>query len=78
MVSSPPSVTVDRRWYVIQQDGDITSFDPSDPGPGSTTSFLDISDRTLNDTGETGLLGMALHPDFPEDPRAFVFLHKPG
>ncbi|HKJ17784.1 MAG TPA: PQQ-dependent sugar dehydrogenase, partial [Xanthomonadales bacterium] len=34
---------------------------------------LDISDRTLNDTGETGLLGLAFHPEFPENNKAYVF-----
>jgi len=32
---------------------------------------LDLSDRVLGQ-GERGLLGLALHPDWPNDPRAFV------
>ena len=33
--------------------------------------FLDLSDR-LTAGGERGLLGLAFHPDFPDDPRFFV------
>ena len=33
--------------------------------------FLDISDR-ITSGGERGLLGLAFHPDFPDDPRFFV------
>ena len=33
--------------------------------------FLDIGDR-LTAGGERGLLGLAFHPDFPDDPRFFV------
>jgi glucose/arabinose dehydrogenase len=33
--------------------------------------FLDIRDRIASG-GERGLLGLALHPEFPEDPRFFV------
>ena len=38
---------------------------------GATTVALDIGDRVLGQ-GERGLLGLALHPDWPDDPRAFV------
>jgi glucose/arabinose dehydrogenase len=34
-------------------------------------AFLDITDR-IKSGGEQGLLGLAFHPDFPEDPRFFV------
>jgi glucose/arabinose dehydrogenase len=42
-----------------------------DPGTGSTEVSLDITDRVLGD-GEQGLLGLALHPNWPDDPRAYV------
>jgi glucose/arabinose dehydrogenase len=42
-----------------------------DPASGDLELVLDIDDRVLGD-GERGLLGLALHPDWPDDPRAFV------
>ena len=42
-----------------------------DPGTGATEVSLDITDRVL-ESFEQGLLGLALHPDWPDDPRAYV------
>ena len=48
--------------YVGSRDGRIETIDPSAP-PGSGTPFLDIRSRVW--TGQdSGLLGMAFHPDF--------------
>jgi uncharacterized repeat protein (TIGR03806 family) len=58
------------RWFVTELDGHIRSFTNS-PTVGSTTMFLDISGRTVFG-GEQGLFGIAFHPNFPADPRAFV------
>ena len=41
------------------------------PGRGERAIALDISDRVLGE-GERGLLGLALHPSWPEEGRAFV------
>ncbi|MCA1569250.1 MAG: PQQ-dependent sugar dehydrogenase [Chloroflexi bacterium] len=41
------------------------------PGRGERSTSLDIRDRVLGE-GERGLLGLALHPDWPQDGRAFV------
>ena len=41
------------------------------PGSGERAIALDISDRVLGE-GERGLLGLVLHPDWPEVGRAFV------
>lgn len=41
------------------------------PDRGETSVALDITDRVLGQ-GEQGLLGLALHPDWPDDARAFV------
>jgi glucose/arabinose dehydrogenase len=46
-----------------------------DPESGSTEVALDISDRVIGDN-EQGLLGLALHPDWPDDSRAY--LHYSG
>ena len=41
------------------------------PERGDRTTALDITDRVSGD-GERGLLGLVLHPNWPDDDRAFV------
>ena len=56
-------------WLLVQeQNGRLIALETAS---GDTALALDISDRVLGG-GERGLLGMALHPDFPTDARAFV------
>jgi glucose/arabinose dehydrogenase len=58
------------RWVVVQQDGHVLSF--ADTANVSTTStMLDISDRIVF-RNVHGLLGLAFHPNFPTDARAWV------
>lgn len=61
-----------RRWFVVEQDGIVKSFDIG--SPTTTSTFVDITDRVyFGGVGaETGLLGMAFHPNFPADNRVFV------
>lgn len=61
----------DTRWFVVEQAGRIRVFD-NIPAVTSTSSFLDISGRVASG-GETGLLGMAFHPDFPADARVYLY-----
>ncbi|MEM9352911.1 MAG: PQQ-dependent sugar dehydrogenase [Planctomycetota bacterium] len=51
--------------YVIDQRGEIYSFDPSSPNP-TPTVFLDLSTAVpnFNFQFQTGVRGMAFHPDF--------------
>lgn len=58
------------RWFVAEQAGLIRSFDNNAAVPG-TLDFLDIRGR-VNFSGEAGLLGLAFHPDFAVNGRAFV------
>ena len=44
----------------------------SETGRSRPNSFLDIS-GAVSGGGEQGLLGLAFHPDFPDDPRLFVY-----
>jgi uncharacterized repeat protein (TIGR03806 family) len=66
----------DSRWYVVQKTGSVRVFD-NNAGVSSTTTFIDIAGRLNSDADsandERGLLGMAFHPDFPTDPRVFLF-----
>jgi glucose/arabinose dehydrogenase len=54
--------------YVVEQEGTIRVLRGSvvEPQP-----FLDIREQVLSG-GEQGLLALALHPDYPEDPRFYV------
>ena len=56
-------------WLLVnERGGTVVAVHPSD---GRTSLVLDITDRVLG-AGEQGLLGLALHPDWPDVPRAFV------
>ena len=51
--------------YVFDQRGKIYSFDPSLPSP-TPSVFLDLSTAVanFNDGAQTGVRGLAFHPDF--------------
>jgi glucose/arabinose dehydrogenase len=56
-------------WLLVhEQAGHVVAIHPE---TGERTTSLDIRDRVLAG-GERGLLGLVLHPDWPEDGRAFV------
>jgi glucose/arabinose dehydrogenase len=56
------------RLFVVEQEGFILML-----GAGGLEEepFLDLSQKVLC-CGERGLLGLAFHPSFPDDPRLFV------
>ena len=56
------------RIFVVEQSGRIRVVQD---GRLAADPFLDIGDR-LTSGGERGLLGLAFHPSFPDDPRLFV------
>lgn len=58
------------RWYVVEQGGTVRAF-ANDPAVADAALVLDIRAR-VSSGGETGLLGMAFHPNFPADPRVFL------
>ncbi len=53
--------------FVVERTGTVTRNSDGDP-----SIVLDIVDRVGWDMNEQGLLGLALHPDFPDDPRGFL------
>jgi len=57
------------RLFIVGQDGRIWVADAN--GTVHADPMVDLRDR-LTSGGEQGLLGLALHPGFPNDPRAFV------
>ncbi len=62
------TATPDGWLLVNERIGRVIAVDPE---TGSTEVSLDITDRVL-ESFEQGLLGLALHPDWPDDPRAYV------
>src|SRR5665811_1946702 len=57
----------DARIYVLEQAGVIRVVEN-----GQMREFLDIRDLVTRRGNEQGLLGLAFHPNYPDDPRAFV------
>ena len=57
------------RLFVAAQDGKIWIVQPD--GSVGATPAIDLGPR-IRSGGEQGLLGLALHPSFPTDPRVFV------
>jgi glucose/arabinose dehydrogenase len=63
------------HWFVIEQGGVVRVF-PNLPAVAASDVgiFIDISAPTkVTFSGEAGLLGMAFHPNFPTDPRVYLF-----
>ena len=63
----------DERWFSVEKNGLVFSFDASNPDVSRLETVLDITDRVIDDTSETGLLGMAFHPLFPSQNTAYLF-----
>jgi hypothetical protein len=57
-----------NRLFVVEQPGRIKVLQPGERTP---TVFLDISNK-VKAGGENGLLGLAFHPQYPENHRFFV------
>jgi hypothetical protein len=70
-LSSPMQVVADPEpgmLYVVEQEGTVQVLRGSAVAP---EPFLDIRDEVTSG-GEQGLLALALHPAFPDDPRFYV------
>lgn len=59
------------RLFVVQQRGIVYVFE-NDPSVSSRKVFLNLSDRVSQSGGETGLLGLAFHPSYPDTPFFYV------
>lgn len=63
------------RWFIVDQHGLVHSFFVDEDGRVTGLVTSDLRDRvnTRDDRlDERGLLGLALHPNFPEDNRVFL------
>lgn len=61
--------TAPAGWLLVnERAGHVVAIHPE---RGERTTSLDIRDRVLGE-GERGLLGLVLHPEWPDDGRAFV------
>jgi uncharacterized repeat protein (TIGR03806 family) len=62
----------DARWYVVEKTGRVQVFD-NQPAVASKREFINLSGVITGTAGdERGLLGMAFHPGWPTDPRAYL------
>ncbi|HKU16796.1 MAG TPA: PQQ-dependent sugar dehydrogenase [Steroidobacteraceae bacterium] len=64
------------RWYVVQKTGSVRVFDNT-PNVATTRQFINIASQLnsnpADSNDERGLLGMAFHPNYPTDPRVYLF-----
>jgi uncharacterized repeat protein (TIGR03806 family) len=64
------------RWYVVEKTGSVRVFDNT-PNVSTTREFINLASRLNSDpsspTDERGLLGMAFHPNYPTDPRVYLY-----
>ena len=60
----------DERLFVVEKSGKIKILNPD--GSVNSAPFLDIEDRVSTNANERGLLGLAFHPNYPENPFFFV------
>ncbi len=60
-----------NRLFVVQLRGIIYVFE-NDPAVSVRRTFLNLSDRVSQSGSETGLLGLAFHPSYPDSPYFYV------
>ena len=65
----------DETWYVVLIEGIVQKFTGANPTASSV--FVDIR-GPVTAGFEAGLLGMAFHPNYPEDPRVFFKYNAGG
>ncbi len=65
----------DSTWYALRQSGTVVRF-PNDSTANQLETPLDIEDRVDFQDSETGLLGMAFHPQFATN--RYVYFYYMG
>lgn len=61
-----------NRLFVLEQRTGLIRVFENDPSVSSTTVFLDIDHKIYDLRSETGLLGLAFHPEYEENGYFFV------
>ncbi len=59
-----------NRWYVVEQRGTIRRFEGTNPS--TTTQWADLQSIVDDSASESGLLGMAFHPNYASNGRVFL------
>ncbi len=66
------------RWFTVEQSGIVRVFDnDQNVMPADVGIFVDISGR-VSSGGETGLLGMAFHPNFATNDQVYLSYTRGG
>lgn len=68
MVQAPNN---DTRWYVVERAGVIRVFN-NDPNVANSTVFANLTAIVSDAASESGLLGLAFHPDFANNGEVYV------
>ncbi len=68
MLQAPGDSTM---WYVVEQTGIVQYFSANDSAGSNTSTFIDLS-SVIAYQGESGLLGMAFHPNYTNN--GYVYL----
>ncbi|MEM9460179.1 MAG: PQQ-dependent sugar dehydrogenase [Myxococcota bacterium] len=68
------------RLFVVEQGGNIRILEPGQTmAPAESFLFVDVASANNSSIGsESGLLGFAFHPNFPDDPRVYVNYNPPA
>lgn len=72
LIQSPDDNSV---WYALRQSGIVVRF-PNQPSANTITTVLNIEDRVDFNDSETGLLGIAFHPQFASN--RYVYFYYMG
>ncbi|QEY14656.1 hypothetical protein D0C16_00860 [Cellvibrio sp. KY-GH-1] len=72
LIQSPDDNSV---WYALRQSGIVVRF-PNQSSANTLTTVLDIEDRVDFNDSETGLLGIAFHPQFASN--RYVYFYYMG
>lgn len=67
----------DSRWYIVRRTGEIRRFTDSS-GASSVSSVVNLSSLVNSGAQETGLLGMAFHPDFQSNGEVYISYTRSG
>lgn len=65
------------RWFVVEKQGIVRVFD-NDPNVTVSSVFVDIAARVDSSFSESGLLGMAFHPDFASNGQVYLSYTSSG